>query len=308
MSLGRSVLITSVAFALVIGFAAGVTIDSWLDRGHPVQVPTLVAPSIDPTIDSKIVPQRIAPEEHTSGLDLTPRVESVLDSTKLASDFDQSRSLYNLLAHADASDLERYISESTSISSRNQRVAALSIIYSRYAAVDPRTALDRALVLDEINLHEKSNLVRSIFNEWTLSDLEAAATAVEDLPEQFKFSAASAMMWRSDFLSVDQRIQLAEWIGPHDTWIANTIANIRSEASKVDPRRSFYEHIRDPTQSQDRNIELHTILLHWIELEGAAILSEIHASLDNPNTRKPVLSSLIWNAISTKTSYTSLGT
>ena len=108
-------------------------------------------------------------------------------------------------------------------------------------------------------------------------------------------------MWRSDFLSTDQRTQLAEQIGPNDNWIASTVATIRSEASKVDPRQVVLRtHSRPKSKRKKETIELHTILLNWIELEGAAILSEVHASLDNPNTRKPVLSSLIWNAISIK--------
>ncbi len=299
MRISRSVLVTSVAFALVIGFAAGVAVYSWLDREQQTQFHTLTAPSADTTTSSD-VSQPIAREKHPDDLDPILRVQSVPDSMKFASDFDQSASLYVLLARADVSDLERYINESISISSQNQRVAALSIIFGRYAAIDPRKALDRVLTLVEVKSQEKSNLVRAIFNEWTLRDRDAAIAAIESLPEQFRFSAASAMMWRSDFLSADQRIQLAEQIGPNDTWIANTVATIRSEASKVDPRQSFYEHVRDPTQSQERNIELHTILLNWIELEGAAILSEVQESLDNPNIRKPVLSSLIWNAISTK--------
>ena len=300
MRVSRSVLITCVALALGAGFAAGITVHFWLDREQPPQSLALPSPSREPTEESDIDPQPIALEAHSSDLDPNLRVQSVLDSTKLVSDFDQSASLYALLARADVSDLEGYINESLSIASQNQRVAALSIIFGRYAAIDPRKALDRVLTLVEVKSQEKSNLVRAIFNEWTLSDLEAAVAAIEGLPEQFRFSAASAMMWRSDFLSVDQRIQLAQQIGPNDTWIANTVATIRSEASNVDPRRSFYEHVRDPIQTQERNIELHTILLNWIESEGAAILSEVNESLDNPNTRKPVLSSLIWNAISTK--------
>ena len=300
MRISRSVLVTSVALALVLGFAAGVAVYFWLDRGQQPQFLALPSPSGEPTEDSNITPRGVALEEHMSDLDPILHVQSVLDSTKLVSDFDQSASLYVLLARADVSDIERYINESMSISSQNQRVAALSIIFGRYAAIDPRKALDRVLTLVEVKSQEKSNLVRAIFNEWTLSDRDAAVAAIEGLPEQFRFSAASAMMWRSDFLSTDQRTQLAEQIGPNDNWIASTVATIRSEASKVDPRQSFYEHIRDPTQTQERNIELHTILLNWIELEGAAILSEVHASLDNPNTRKPVLSSLIWNAISIK--------
>lgn len=298
----QSVALLSVGAGVLIGgLVVGVSVFLWRGEEKTTQFSTLPSPSADVTTDSTIVTQRIALEERTSDLDPILQVRSVLDSTKLASDFDQSVSLYLLLARADVSDLERYISESLAVSPRNQRNAALSIIFGRYAALDPNTALDRVLALDQLTMQEKSNVIRSIFNEWTVGNLEEATAALENLPPQFKFSAASAVMWRSDFLSADQRIQLAEQIGPNDGWIANTVASIRSEASKVDPRRAFYDRIQATTQTQEHYTELLRIVRHWFELEGAAVLSEINDSLDNRNMRRSVLNAMIWNALATNT-------
>ena len=294
-------LVSGVIGLLIGGVAVGVWAFLRFAEEQPTPYPTLTSPSAVQTIGSEVVPTPIAIEEPTSGLDPILQIQSVHESTQLASDFDQSVSIYLLLARADKRDLERYISESFSISTKNQRNAALSIIFGRYAALDPHAALDRALALNQLTLQERSNVIRSIFNEWTVGNLEEAVAALEDLPPQFKFSAASAIMWRSDFLSADQRIQLAEQIGPNDGWIANTVASIRSEASKVDPRRAFYDRVQAPTQSQEHYAELLGIVRHWLELEGASILSEIHESLDNRNMRRSVLNTLIWNAIATNT-------
>lgn len=297
-----SLLIAAVTGVLAGGFVAGLSVYLWLDEAPGIQLSrqsTTVGTTIQdrtstsPTIARVVRSDDLAPHLH---------IQSVHESTILASDFDQSVSLYLLLAKADARDLERYIGESLTISSRNQRVAALSIIFGRYAALDPYRAIDQALALDQLTMQERSNLVRSIFNEWTVGDLNAAVAAIEDLPDPYKYAAASAVMWRSDFLSPEQRIQLAEQIGPNDGWIANTIASIRSEASKVDPRSAFYDSIRDKsTQPQAHYAELLGIVRHWFELEGVEILSEINDSLDNRNLRRSVLSALIWNAIATDT-------
>ncbi len=290
-----------IAGALLGGFAVGVSVFLWLGEERSPQALTLSLPATETTLDSNVVSQLVILEAHETDLDSSLHVQSVLDSTKLPSDFDQSASMYLLLSRADEADLERYINESFSIASRNQRVAALSIIFGRYAAVNPNKALDRALALNQLTVQEKSNLIRSIFNEWTVIDREAASAAIEALPQVFGFAAASAIMWRSDDLSPDQRAQLAQEIGPSDDWIAATVASIRSDASKVDPRTTFYERIRDTTNIQELNTDLLNIVRHWFELEGPVILSEIHESIENANTRRFVLSNLIWNAIGSKT-------
>ena len=294
-------LISGVVGLLIGGLTVGVTAFLWLAEEQPTQSLMQKTPSIATTTDPDVVPKPIVIEKRISDVDPILQIQSVHDSTKLASDFDQSVSLYLLLARADTGDLERYISESFSISTRNQRNAALSIIFGRYAAIDPKEALERALALNQLTLQERSNIVRSVFNEWTVGNLEEAVAAIENLPPQFKFSAASAVMWRSDFLSTDQRIQLAEQIGPNEGWIANTVASIRSEASKVDPRTAFYARVRETPHTQEHYAELLGIVRHWFELEGASVLTEINDSIDNRNMRRSVLNALIWNAIASNT-------
>ncbi|MCY4127794.1 MAG: hypothetical protein OXG15_01000 [Gammaproteobacteria bacterium] len=291
----------SVAVALIGGFSVGVSVYSWLGKERTVQLP--IAGSVNSERMQVFDP--ISPDsthaEPTSTLNQALRVQSVLESTKLKSDFDQSVSMYLLLARAKEEDLNRYISESFSISSRNQRVAAFSIIFGRYAAINPNRALERALAIDQLTMQEKSNVIRSIFNEWTVGDLDAAAVAAANLSQQYKFSAASAIMWRSDFLSSDERAELARLIGPNDAWIDNAIASIRSDEAKVDPRAAFYDHIRVAAHTQKHYTELFGIVRHWFERDGATILPELHESLENPNARRFVLQNLIWNAIATKT-------
>ncbi|MCY4094577.1 MAG: hypothetical protein OXG05_05540, partial [Gammaproteobacteria bacterium] len=299
---GTLVLSAGAAGVLIGGLVIGISFYSFVGKESPMELPDFNIGSPKTVTEYKPGAAANTSETYTGDIDPIFRIQSVHESTALTSDFDQSVSLYVLLARAEEDDLVRYINESFSISTRNQRVAALSIIFGRYAALDPYKAIDRSLALDQLTMQERSNLVRSIFNEWTVGDLDAAVAAIEDLPDPYKFSAASAIMWRSDFLSPEQRIQLAQQIGPNEDWIANTVASIRSEASQVDPRSAFYDSIRDnTTNSQAHYRELLGIVRHWFELEGVAILPEINDSLDNRNLRRSVLSALIWNAMATDT-------
>ncbi|MCY4127797.1 MAG: hypothetical protein OXG15_01015 [Gammaproteobacteria bacterium] len=301
MRISSSVLITSVALASLACFTAGLAVHAWLAKEQPVQLPHQRSPIAEPTVESAPAITARAQERSNSALDALFRVRSVKASTEFASDFDQSVSLHLLLARADENELKRYISESFSISSQNQRVAALAIIFGRYAAIDPNEALEQALTLTQLTVQERSTLIRSIFNEWTFGDLEAAVVALDDLPQHYKPSAASAIMWRSDFLSRDQRVQLAEQIGLDEAWTNRTVASIRHESAKADPRSAFYDQIRDVPHTQENYAELSGIVLHWLERDGVAILLEIHEALDNSRARVSVLQGLIWNAISTNT-------
>lgn len=242
MRINGSVLIASVALA---SFAAGVAVHAWLGTEQSVELPHQRAAVAESIVEVAPLSPTFSQKGSTSALDSFFRIQSVLASTNLKSDFDQSASLYLLLMRADESELDRYINESFSISPRNQRVAALSIIFGRYAAINPNEALDRALALTQLTIPERSNVIRSIFVEWTGNDLNSVVAALDDLPEQYKYSAASAIIWRSDFLPNDQRIQLAEQIGPNDAWTHSTVTSIRAEEAKVDPRGAFYDHIGD---------------------------------------------------------------
>lgn len=289
-----------VALATLTGLAAGVALYAWLDREQPgqsLQQRTSISESMrQPVTVSSTVAQERLPNDIDSSL----HSHSVLDTTKYSTDFAQSASLYLLLAQAEVDDLNSFIDESFSISPRNQRIAALSIIFGRFASIDPDEALARALELKPLTSDERSNLVRSIFNEWTVGNLNAAAAAIRNLPQEYKLSAAEAVIWRSDFLPTDKRIQLARQFGLSEAWITGTVASIRSDASKDDPKRSFYDHIRDTTETPERNIELADIAEHWFEIEGAEVLSEIHESLDNRHTRNFIIRNLIWRGIGTE--------
>ncbi|MCY4127798.1 MAG: hypothetical protein OXG15_01020 [Gammaproteobacteria bacterium] len=301
MRIGGSVLIAVVVLALIGGFVAGISTNSLLPKKQSDSVSRHHEPHSESTSESGPIPRHTATRSHAAALeDPVADIQSILDLSRFASDFDQSASLYAFLANAEEEDLIRYISDSSAISSINQRVDALSIIFGRYTAINPHEALKRALALKQLTLREKSNVIRAIFNEWTVQDSDRAVAAMKSLPHQFRFPAAVAVHWRSDFLSVDQRIQLAQQIDLNETWVANAIASIRSDAARGDPRTAFYDYIRKTSPSQDTHLELFGIARNWFELDGIAVLPEIYKSLPSIDARKYVLQGLVRHAIGTR--------
>ena len=86
-------------------------------------------------------------------------VRTLADTLAFETDFDQTVALYTLLERADEEVVVDLIQEADSISPPSQRVAALSIIFSKYATIDPYRALEhaeifgRAFVLQDATEH-----------------------------------------------------------------------------------------------------------------------------------------------------------
>ena len=299
MRISGSILI-AIGTGILIGAAAGISMYAWVKKGSPRQVTDLSTPSSVVIFDTTSSSPANVGEVRTDELDSRLRVKSFHESLAPSSDFAQRASLYLLLTDADQGDVERYIVECLEISSRNQRMVALLIVFSRYAMINPQRALDHALRLDVLTEQERGNLVWWIFNEWTESDLDAAVTAMQELPQKYKRSAAMAATWRHDGLSAEEREELARRIGSTDSWVDRTVDSIRRESYRDDPRTTYYELLRDTSRDSEDNTDLSEVAKYWIESEGVAVLREIYDSIESADARFSVLNNVLWDAIENK--------
>ena len=292
-----AVLISAVA-GVLIGAAAVYTL-----RDDEVSVQALIASLPNNVIEADLneFSPAVSLDEYTKRLDSYFRVQSIHDISRLTSDFDQAVALYLFLARAGEDDLKRYISQAAEISSTNQRMVVLSVIFGRYSALMPRDALDLALEHEYLTEQERSNIVWRIFSEWGFRDLDAAIDAIQSLPQGLKQRAAQAIMWRNDSLPPDQLTALAQRLGLTEDWNENVVDSIRRETYKDDPRTAYYDRIRDTTRIHEHTNQLSEIAKYWIELEGVAVLAEIYDSLKGADDRWEVLSYLIRNDIDFKT-------
>lgn len=293
-----SILIAVIAGALIGGLAVGVSVYYWTGA---VETSVVWRQETTSTSTEKPDSTTVASRPSIEGVmpDLSPyaHVQTIQDIAQLESDFDRNISLYLLLANADRDALETYIRQSISLSSANHRNTVLSVIFGRYAALDPQIAVDQALAIIQLTLDERDALVKAIFNEWAIADLNAAAIAVDELPQSFKFHAANAVMRRSDDLTTQQREALAQRIGPSEVWIAMTIKNIALEAIKAEPRNAYYERIRESSHNIEFQSDLLGIAHHWFALDGPVVLREIYESTDNQKTRRFLVNNLIINSL-----------
>ncbi|MFK8015913.1 MAG: hypothetical protein AB8G17_10795 [Gammaproteobacteria bacterium] len=106
------------------------------------------------------------------------QMASVDDVLELPTDFAQTEALYVLAGRADAGELEQLIFQSASIAHRYDRRAALEILFTRYAEIDPDAAL--AFLL-QIDLDIDDIILPSLFSAWSKSDPAGAIAAANEI-------------------------------------------------------------------------------------------------------------------------------
>ena len=291
------VLIAGLTGVLIGAIAVyGLRDDQFTGRASTNYLPNAIT-----TSDHDKVTTVLSLDDHFKRLDSRLHVQSLQDISRLQSDFDQNLSLRLLLSHADEDDLKAFIRESTKIPSKNQRISTLAVIFGRYAAIDPRKAIERAQRTNHLTEDDQYEIVSSIFNEWIVSDLDGAVAAINEFPQAVKEIGASAMMPRLDHLPSEERIELARAIGPNDSWIEYTVDRIRLESFKNDPRKAYFDLLRDTSRINEQTRELAEVAQYWIELEGIAVFRELYDSIESANVRRNVLDGAIRSAIRNKT-------
>ncbi|MEM6576730.1 MAG: hypothetical protein AAF736_20830, partial [Pseudomonadota bacterium] len=94
-----------------------------------------------------------------------------VDLLALPTDFEQTAALYAMAQQADVETLKGHINDTLSIAVAGERAAALSILFSRFADLDPADSLAH---YNELNLQGQSGILFPMFSGWAKNDLTAA--------------------------------------------------------------------------------------------------------------------------------------
>ena len=155
------------------------------------------------------------------------------DVLELPTDFSQTEALYTLAGRADAAELERLIVESANIAHRYDRRAALDILFSRYAELDPLAALNYFL---QIDLDIDDLVLPALFSEWAKKDPAAAIAASNQMSNVRLRKVAGDAILRVAAHNDPGTLKAvaAELVDRHDTkWIESEIIGIQANYQPV---------------------------------------------------------------------------
>ena len=163
-----------------LGFAAG----RFLGRDgsatpefvtYPVVAPTGTAVSGSPAT-AQGMPRRVPATIH--------------EILKLPGDFAQTTALYVLAASQDQDGIERLLAEARSIKRVSESRAAASILYGRFAELDPEAAVEHMVRGDS---GFDPNWLYGVFHSWARTDLEAALKRASKLDDRSRQMAGMAI-------------------------------------------------------------------------------------------------------------------
>lgn len=150
------------------------------------------------------------PRSASNGLKTTKftlRSDNLLQEIlRLPNDFDQTLTLYSLLQDADGDDLERLLDEARLLRPADEGRAAASILYSRYAALDPEAAVQRIVNSGPFD----QRYLYGIFVTWAKYDVDAAMAHAEELPPELRQQAGRGILSGSAQLPGQRRQEIAD--------------------------------------------------------------------------------------------------
>ena len=198
----------------------------------------------------------------------------------LPSDFQQTLTLYTLLADAKRETLERLLDEAGHLQPRREVRAAKSVIYSRYAELDPNAAVERIIAagMSEQNLH----LLEQVFRVWAKYDRSVALRRAKTLPFFYRRFAGGAILAVSEDALPGQRDEIAATFG-----LRGQLEQMQAdEAMRDSPAIAWRQAIAAPP-SRHRMAVLNRIASGWGERDPQQALAAI-AELKQVDLRRSI--------------------
>lgn len=192
------------------------------------------------------------------------RFTSLAQIRSLASDFERTAALYDLLRATDPPALERLLDEAERLRPRRERRSVEAIVYARFAELNPVAAVERLL---NQGTGDESLLTR-VFHVWGEHDFEAALAHAKTLPPDKRVAAATGVLEASEDQSPQRRAAIAQEFSLQ-TVLARMQTNDLLESN---PALAWQEALQEPRGSQ-RATQLRQIVAVWAQSDPEQALA-----------------------------------
>lgn len=166
--------IVALLFVVVAGFLGYLLGSAQPEVSAPTaefEVPTAAEPRVEACPDPEAVTVSQAPPPVPAACASAYEGMTPVDLLALPTDFEQTAALYAMAQQADVETLKGHINDTLSIAVAGERAAALSILFSRFADLDPAESLAH---YNELDLQGQSGILFPMFSGWAKNDLTAA--------------------------------------------------------------------------------------------------------------------------------------
>lgn len=208
-------LTTGILIGAAVGLAAGAALVRVLDNRSATDAIDRNTPIVR---DIRDVPQITMDETEAHRADRFASLTTLEDTLTLPSDFAQTEALYVLAGRANSAEVQNLIFQATRIADTSDRRAAMSILFSRLADIDPHSAV---AIAGQAPFTEDQWVEGSFWRNWSRLNLDAALAAARQLtPASRKQRAAQAIYAAHGFGGNDITAHIERELGiAPDRWV-----------------------------------------------------------------------------------------
>lgn len=216
---------------------------------------------------------QIAEEVQAQATDVTSTNRLVHNSADKVTAFERSVALYAILDRAEEETLLELLRDSRDIEHASERHETQIAIASRFAAINPREALEAAL---EFPKAERLLILEGVFAEWSESDLASATKAAAHLGRDSRLAALKAILDIRDDLDLNELRSIARELGH-----ANYVNKQESELLTIDlaeaPIEVWHRMIHDGLEDASQLDTFVQVAEAAVEKDGFDALFHLHA-------------------------------
>lgn len=210
-----------------------------------------------------------------------PVPRTLREILKLHGDFTQSAALYVLAASSDKKGIERLLDETETIDRESERRAAATILYQRYAELDPGAAVEH-MMNREAGLD--TNWLYAVFYSWARTDVNGALARAAKLDDRNRSMAGTAIVRSRDDLPTAEREALGSKLNLHVAVRDPSTTDMRApKAAEQAWRNALAVRDREARQSG-----LYMVARDWTMQDPHAAIRAIE-SLQNRSERDQLL-------------------
>lgn len=188
--------------------------------------------------------------------------------------FDQQTAIFDSLSSASAQELKDLWMQSQEVERQSHRKKLQHAILRKLATINPHDALH---LIDDVSIFETDLMVRSLFSEWSISQLDEAIETAKTLSRDQRKVALEAILNTRDDLTDARRHEIALQL-EHEEVFLKLASDSKASQNIADPQESWETLLNDEVEDYLQTESLVKVAEAWFEQIGFEVLSRIYST------------------------------
>ncbi|MYD46418.1 MAG: hypothetical protein F4W92_08710 [Gammaproteobacteria bacterium] len=188
--------------------------------------------------------------------------------------FDQQTAIFDSLSSASAQELKDLWMQSQEVERQSHRKKLQHAILRKFATINPHDALH---LIDDVSIFETDLMVKSLFSEWSISQLDKAIETAKTLSRDQRQVALEAILNTRDDLTDARRHEIAIRL-EHEEVFLKLASDSKASQNIADPQESWETLLNDEVEDYLQTESLVKVAEAWFEQIGFEVLSKIYST------------------------------